>query len=235
MLWPVASLAIPEDRVAAAYAECVPALKQRATVLKISWPPKKIYLRAIKDEKTLEVWAFKNAKEGFVPWAKHPIAAASGNLGPKRVIGDMQVPEGLYQIAVFNPKSRFHLSLGLNYPNKADRILGDKENPGSEIYIHGSRVSIGCLAMTDDIIKPIYVLANEVRRAGQKSIPVHIFPSRLTKVREARLCKSHPEHAVLWTELGPFFRYFEQNHQVPSHRISLAGTYILVKPTNSRR
>ncbi|MEQ1821634.1 MAG: L,D-transpeptidase family protein [Fimbriimonadaceae bacterium] len=230
MLSLVVSFAMPEDRVASAYAECVPALKRRASALKILWPPRKIFLRAIKDEKVLELWAYRAEKKAYVLWSKHPIAAASGNLGPKRVIGDLQVPEGLYQVAVFNPQSRFHLSLGLNYPNKADRILGDSENPGSEIYIHGSRVSIGCLAMTDPVIKPIYVLASEARRAGQKTIPVHIFPSRLTRGRQGELCKAHPEHAKFWTELGPFFRFFEKERKIPGFKITSEGRYVFVGP-----
>ncbi len=49
----------------------------------------------------------------------------AGTLGPKTNAGsDYQVPEGFYYINEFNPKSSFHLSLGLNYPNASDRILG---------------------------------------------------------------------------------------------------------------
>ncbi len=217
-----------EDRVAAAYAECLPALKLRSKALGITWPPKKIYLRAFKDEKVLEVWVGKPSGS-YVLWEKYEVAAASGELGPKRVVGDLQVPEGLYHVAVFNPQSRFHLSLGLNYPNKADKILGNKENPGSDIYVHGSRASIGCLAMTDKKIKPIYVLACEARRSGQKVIPVHIFPSRLTKTRQAALSADYPEHARLWAELGPIFRAFEKTKLVPAFQISEDGRYILKK------
>ncbi|MEQ1932976.1 MAG: hypothetical protein ABL962_03725 [Fimbriimonadaceae bacterium] len=229
MLWLAVSLALiggaPEDRVAAAYAECLPVLKKRSKDLGIAWPPRKIFLRAIKDEDVLEVWAHK-PKTGFVLWQKYTIAAASGTLGPKRVVGDFQVPEGLYRVAVLNPQSRFHLSLGLNYPNKADLVLGDKNDPGKEIYIHGKRVSIGCLAMTDDFIRPIYILANEAFRA-KNSVPVHIFPSRLTKKREAELSKTYPEHAKLWVQLGIFFRYFERTKHVPNFEISDDGRYIL--------
>ncbi len=52
----------------------------------------------------------------------------AGTLGPKRMQGDYKVPEGFYYINEFNPKSSFHLSLGLNYPNASDRILGDSFN-----------------------------------------------------------------------------------------------------------
>ena len=52
----------------------------------------------------------------------YPICAGSGDLGPKRERGDGQVPEGLYEIDRFNPTSRYHLSLRVNYPNLSDRL-----------------------------------------------------------------------------------------------------------------
>ena len=74
----------------------------------------------------------------------YPLAATSGQLGPKRHTGDCQVPEGFYEIYRFNPQSNFHLSLGLNYPNTADRALGEPA-PGSDIFIHGGAVTMGYL------------------------------------------------------------------------------------------
>ena len=37
-------------------------------------------------------------------------------VGPKEVEGDGKTPEGEYIVCVKNPKSSFHLSLGINYP-----------------------------------------------------------------------------------------------------------------------
>ena len=54
----------------------------------------------------------------------------SGTTGPKRAEGDYQVPEGFYYINEFNPNSKYHLSLGLNYPNASDKILSDSIDPG---------------------------------------------------------------------------------------------------------
>ena len=47
--------------------------------------------------------------------------------------------------------------------------------------IHGSCVSIGCYAMTDEKIKEIYALADAALRNGQRFFRVHIFPFRMAK------------------------------------------------------
>ena len=59
--------------------------------------------------------------------------------GQKQKEGDGRTPEGKYFITHKNPYSKFFLSLGLNYPNQADRTraAGKGNNPGSDIYIHG--------------------------------------------------------------------------------------------------
>ena len=106
------------------------------------------------------------------------ICALAGYMGPKRIQGDYQVPEGFYYINEFNPSSTYYLSLGLNYPNASDRVLSDSLRPGGEIYIHGSCVTVGCIPITDQQIDELYVLAAHAKDMGQDYIPVHIFPIR---------------------------------------------------------
>ncbi len=139
-----------------------------------------IFIRVFKKEEELELW-IKNTQNTFTLFKTYPICNASGSLGPKRKEGDYQVPEGFYHIDRFNPQSRFYLSLGVNYPNASDKILSDKKKPGGDIFIHGHCVSIGCLAMTTEVIKELYVIAIEASNGGQSKIPVHIFPSRMTE------------------------------------------------------
>jgi murein L,D-transpeptidase YafK len=101
---------------------------------------------------------------------------ASGKLGPKLREGDRQVPEGLYRIESLNPNSRFHLSLRVNYPNAFDRDMAAREgrtNLGGDIMIHGSKVSIGCLAMGDTAAEDLFVLAAET---GIDNISVILSP-----------------------------------------------------------
>ena len=95
-----------------------------------------------------------------------------GQLGPKRHTGDYQVPEGFYEIYRFNPRNNFHLSLGLNYPNTADRALGEPA-PGSDIFIHGGAVTMGYLPIIDAGIEEVYLLTVMARAAGY---PGSYFP-----------------------------------------------------------
>ena len=85
----------------------------------------RLYLRAFKQEKKIEIWAKNSYDEEFVFIKDYDICATSGVLGPKRRQGDGQIPEGFYHINKFNPASNFYLSLGINYPNASDKILGE--------------------------------------------------------------------------------------------------------------
>ncbi len=129
----------------------------------VPYPPKRIVLVGLKDEERLEVWVSEGAAKPKL-LKTFPIIAASGGPGPKLREGDHQVPEGIYAIESLNPNSAYHLALRVNYPNAYDhekaRIDGRKK-PGSDIMIHGSSVSVGCLAMGDPAIEELFILAAE--------------------------------------------------------------------------
>ena len=89
--------------------------------------------------------------------------------GQKQKEGDGRTPEGKYFITHKNPYSKFYLSLGISYPNKADKVRasGKGNHPGSDIYIHGlGRKNIlfhylfdwtnGCIAVTNKEMREIY-------------------------------------------------------------------------------
>lgn len=139
-----------------------------------------ILFTAYKNERTLEVYAKKVNEQVYKIIDTFKICAFSGQLGPKRREGDGQVPEGFYHINRFNPTSNFYLSLGLNYPNLSDRRKSNAKNLGGDIFIHGNCVTIGCLPMTDNFIKEIYLLAVYAKKNGQNRIPVYIFPFKMT-------------------------------------------------------
>jgi murein L,D-transpeptidase YafK len=82
-----------------------------------------ILIVAYKAEKQLEIYAKKKTETVYKLIATYNICASSGELGPKRKMGDEQVPEGFYRIDRFNPSSNFYLSLGINYSNQSDRKL----------------------------------------------------------------------------------------------------------------
>lgn len=141
----------------------------------IAYPPPTITLLAIKDTARLELWA--GTETDPVHIRDYNIQALSGNPGPKLREGDRQVPEGIYRIEGLNPNSSYHLSLKLDYPNAFDRQHAaeeGREEPGSNIFIHGKAVSIGCLAMGDQAIEELFVLAADT---GKEDIKVVIAPS----------------------------------------------------------
>ena len=144
------------------------------TKAKVAFPPKAITLVALKQEKKLEVWA-RDTQE-FRLIHTYDVRAASGIAGPKLRQGDKQVPEGIYRIEALNPNSNYHLSMKLNYPNEFDLFHAEEEgrtNPGSDIFIHGWAVSIGCLAMGDETIEELFVLT---AKTGTENVKVVIAP-----------------------------------------------------------
>ncbi len=188
-----------------------------------------LHLRGYKAENELELWGKTREDTVYQLIKTYAICAASGLPGPKRKEGDLQVPEGLYHIAPgrFNPWSSFHLSLGLNYPNASDRILSDKQRPGGDIFIHGSCASIGCLSMTDPFIQEIYVLAVEAINNGQKDIPVHIFPAKMSSAKMKDLYKNYPQHQKFWENLEIHWDYFEKKKKIGSFVVATNGKYQL--------
>jgi murein L,D-transpeptidase YafK len=82
--------------------------------------------------------------------------------------GDGRTPEGAYRIDRRNPNSRFHLSLGISYPNARD-VAYARENgldPGGDIFIHGTPTqwsntpdwTWGCIAVTNEEMDEIFFM-----------------------------------------------------------------------------
>ncbi len=189
-----------------------------------------IFIRGLKQEKKLEVWAKNKQDKTYQLFKTYDFCVLSGELGPKRYEGDGQVPEGFYTISVFNPTSSYHLSLGIDYPNKLDKIKTGKKRTGGLIFIHGNCVSIGCIPITDDKIKELYILAVEAHNNGQENIPVHIFPTNLGDDRFEFLKKANKNQTELiefWESLKPGFDYFEKQHNLPAIKVSKEGNYVL--------
>jgi len=189
-----------------------------------------LFIRAFKSEAIFEVWIKDKDAAKFQLFRTYDICSSSGDPGPKRRQGDFQVPEGFYHINIFNPFSNFFLSLGINYPNRSDRTLSDPDYPGGDIYIHGSCVTIGCIPLTDDVIKEIYVLAVEARTNGQEKIPVHIFPARLhTSSLETvqYLADGNQDLLDFWLNLKEGFDYFETWKTLPGITVASSGAYLI--------
>lgn len=222
------------------------ALKRKEDTLKaqferkgLVWPARYIYIRSFKYDSQLEVWVKNDRKEKYKLFNTYKICALAGSLGPKRMEGDYQVPEGFYYINEFNPNSSYHLSLGLNYPNASDRILSDAYRPGGDIYIHGSCVTVGCIPLTDGQIEDVYILAAHAKDQGQDFIPVHIFPIRFNVPRSleylSRLTKIDSDLKHFSQEMEDAFDYFEKYKQVPLIMVNEKGDYIVAGASRDKR
>jgi hypothetical protein len=141
------------------------------------YPPRDIAYVAFKDSRRLEVYGRMAAEE---PWRfvkAYSILALSGKPGPKLMEGDYQVPEGIYRAEFLNANSRFHLAIRLDYPNEFDKemALADaRDKLGGDIMIHGSSVSIGCLAMGNRAVEDLFILA---ALASKERVRIVIAPT----------------------------------------------------------
>jgi len=87
-------------------------------------------------------------------------------IGDKQQEGDGRTPEGAYRIDRRNPNSRFHLSLGISYPDRNDIAAARARgvDPGGDIFIHGTPErwantpdwTWGCIAVTNAEMDEIY-------------------------------------------------------------------------------
>jgi len=197
------------ERLADTRARLLPGLHDELAMRGTS-PGAQAYLRAFKESRELELW-LRDGSE-WVLFRNYPVAALSGGPGPKQREGDGQVPEGFYAVerGALNPASSFHLSFNIGYPNAHDRHLG---RTGSFIMVHGSNVSIGCLAMTDPVIEEIYLIVEAALDAGQRAVPVHVFPFRMTDAR-MELARESEWHSF-WSELRAAHDAFEQTGKPP--------------------
>jgi len=158
------------------------------------FPPGAAALLIFKHEERLELWATRS--RAWIHVRDYPVLAASGDPGPKLREGDGQVPEGVYRIIALNPNSSYHLSMKLDYPNAFDLQKARAEGrtrPGSDIFIHGKAVSIGCVAVGDEAIEELFTL---VARIGRPNVKVITAPNDLRTATPLR----HPTHRPPWID-----------------------------------
>lgn len=169
-----------------------------------------VHLRIFKDESTLEVWEAPAAGFEFV--AAFGVLAWSGGLGPKLAEGDLQAPEGFYDVALdrLRPSSKYHLGFDLGFPNRYDAAHA---RTGSFLMVHGGHRSTGCYAIGDEAVEQVYGMVEGALNIGDP-VTVHCFPFRLT----ARRLAAHARHRwyPFWRdELAPVFRVFEETRTLP--------------------
>jgi murein L,D-transpeptidase YafK len=170
-----------------------------------------ILVRVFKEESELEVWK-QDTTAQYQLLKVYPICRWSGELGPKKVEGDRQAPEGFYSITpgLMNPNSNYYLAINIGFPNAFDKANGYS---GAFLMIHGDCSSRGCYAMTDEQIGEIYSLARESFLGGEKSFQIQAYPFRMTPANLARH-RTNPNMAY-WKMLKEGNDHFEVTHLEP--------------------
>jgi murein L,D-transpeptidase YafK len=127
-----------------------------------------------KGERRMELWHHDTVLRSFdIDLGRTPV-------GHKERRGDGRTPEGEYFIDRRNPRSQFHLSLGISYPDTNDRRVAEEAgaNPGGDIFIHGRGPDFrrargdwteGCIAVRDREIEVIYAMVRD-------GTPITILP-----------------------------------------------------------
>src|SRR5271165_6659512 len=175
-------------------------------------PSSPVLVRAYKKEAELELWKM-NSEGRYALLKTYPIFRWAGQLGPKKVEGDMQVPEGFYTIAPgqMNPNSHYYLAFNVGYPNAYDRALG---RTGGAVMVHGVCSSAGCFSMTDEQVADIYTIARDAFRGGQREIQLQSYPFRMTAENLAKY-RLDPNIAF-WKELKNGSDHFEVTKTEPA-------------------
>ncbi|MCC5983844.1 MAG: L,D-transpeptidase family protein [Rhodobacteraceae bacterium] len=137
--------------------------------------PEVTHIRVYKAERRMELWHHDRMLRAFRVQLGNPD-------GHKQQEGDRRTPEGRYYIDRRNPNSRFHLSIGISYPNAEDRARAAARgvSPGGDIFIHGRGPRFqnargdwtdGCIAVTDRQMEDIYAMV-------RNGTPIDIYASR---------------------------------------------------------
>ncbi|HNX55249.1 MAG TPA: L,D-transpeptidase family protein [Prolixibacteraceae bacterium] len=202
----------------------VKSLKEHA----ISRDSLRLYMRAFKTEKKIELWGKNICDSTYTLIKEIPMCEISGEIGPKRRSYDLQVPEGFYHINELNPYSKYYLSMKINYPNPSDSIRGRKGHLGNLIYIHGGCESSGCISINDERIKELFIYCIEAYNAGQKEIDITIYPAKLEDKTYGRLTKENARNKdkiSLWADLKKSYDLFSLKKVPPTVKYLPDGTH----------
>ena len=190
-----------EERIAMHASAVETRMKAKFEAAEVHFPPAELAYVAFKDTANLQVYARSNPIDRFRLVHTYPVLGMSGGLGPKLRRGDRQVPEGIYRAEFLNANSRFHLSIRLNYPNEFDRDQAKSEGRsdlGSDIMIHGTSASVGCLAMGNEAAEDLFILA---ALTGKENVEIVVAPTDFRRVPVRRPDGSPAWLSVLYSQI----------------------------------
>jgi murein L,D-transpeptidase YafK len=109
------------------------------------------------------------------------------------------------------------------------KINSGFQNPGNEIYIHGTCTTVGCIPIQNEQMEELYLLAALANSSGQSFIPVHIFPIKFNNPKGQSVLQKQTakddRYNELARQLNNVFEYFEANKKIPLIAINQKGDY----------
>ncbi len=188
-----------------------------------------LYLRLIRDQARLEVWAKPRSESTYVRLRTFKLCGKNGLLGPRQSASTGQA-EGLYAITQnqMRPAGVAYLGFGFGWPNAYDQKRGWKGAP--------SLVQAGCntgrhYGLTDQDMEEVYTMVYFALRAGQASVPLHIFPFQMSPFKMLQVGTG--AKANFWKELAPAWQAFERTKTPPQVRVQGRRYRIIeAKPAN---
>jgi murein L,D-transpeptidase YafK len=208
----------------------------------IEWKSAAIGFVIVKQTMKLHVVRLSGTRDTVTSF---PVCMMSSTPGFKVREGDGRTPEGIYHISLLNPASSYHLSMKINYPNAIDdarhlrhtRAAGERWSQGGDIFIHGKCVSIGCVAMTDEIIEKLYLLI-AARPSRKQNIPVLILPYDDEAQYQQMFFHADEQYeetnSIYWLllrnhldNMRNLWRHFRSTGEIPAAAPTTAGLYNL--------
>lgn len=187
-----------------------------------------IYLRAFKNESIVEVWIKAPTAATYRLLKRYKLCTAPGEFGPKQLLGDKKVPEGLYHISNLASASREQMALLLDYPNQADQ---NRDAQKDRVYINSNcQKAAGNLSLSEEMLFEIYVLTMEAMSAGQQQVPVHVFPAYLSERNFNKLLGLYQNDKGLrgfWSSLKTAYDYFNRTRSLPQTMATADGHYLV--------
>lgn len=210
-----------------AYREKEQIVKKLLLDKQIDYASLEVFFRVIKQEQILEVWAKDRTRTPKFKLIKTYPLCVTKNTDTLRGI-DLLIPESFYHIAKFHPDNPYFVRMEVNFPNESDKKRG---RSGGDIAIHGGCYSTYCTPFTDEDIKEIYIFATEAKSKGQKNVPVHNFPFRMTddnleKYKKDKRYMSDIKRITNWEHMKYGFQYFEKNRVLFDFTVDNKGKYL---------
>ncbi len=154
------------------------------------------------------------------PWSSYHLSLAIGYPNPSDAIfGRRMGTIGVRgERAALNWWRRNRKRIDRSLIEGMPSLWGDRRvNPlGNEIFIHGKKVTIGCIPIGDRNIEEVFVLTDARRVGGTQ---VHIFPFRFgdpeNRALRRKLEEKRENLAAFWRSLESVYRYFEKGRELP--------------------